>query len=30
MEERLKFDSPELYDLPGAIPRGMNIQDLDC
>lgn len=27
MEGRLKSDSPELYDRPGAIPKGMNIQD---
>jgi len=27
MEERLKSDSPELYDGQGAIPKGMNIQD---
>jgi hypothetical protein len=27
MEERLKSDSPELYDLLGATPKGMNIQD---
>jgi hypothetical protein len=27
MEERLKSDSPEFYDRPGAIPKGMNIQD---
>ncbi len=27
MGERLKSDSPELYDRPGAIPKGMNIQD---
>ena len=27
MEERLKSDSPELYDRPGAIPKGMNIRD---
>ena len=27
MEERLKSDSPELYDGQGVIPKGMNIQD---
>jgi len=27
MLERLKSDSPELYDRPGVIPKGMNIQD---
>jgi|SRR5215469_6648195 len=27
MQERLKSDSPELYDGPIAIPKGMNIQD---
>jgi hypothetical protein len=27
MEERLKSDSSELYDGPGAIPKGMNIRD---
>jgi hypothetical protein len=27
MVERLKSNSPELYDRPGAIPKGMNIQD---
>jgi len=27
MEERLKSDSPELYDGQGTIPKGMNIQD---
>ena len=27
MLERLKLDSPELYDRPGVIPKGMNIQD---
>jgi len=27
MVERLNFDSPELYDRPDAIPKGMNIQD---
>jgi hypothetical protein len=27
MVERLNLDSPELYDRPGAIPKGMNIQD---
>ena len=27
MEERLKSDSRDVYDRPGAIPKGMNIQD---
>jgi len=27
MVERLNLDSPELYDRPDAIPKGMNIQD---
>jgi len=27
MVERLKSDSSELYDGPGAIPKGMNIQN---
>ena len=28
MVERLNLDSPELYDRPDAIPKGMNIQDI--
>ena len=27
MVERLNLESPELYDRPDAIPKGMNIQD---